>query len=247
MIAFDLSELTKTDELIENSSLGSVGARRLRTRTPQEVADRLVERVAKAPQAPLETADDPHAELVAAAKAGEPGSSERLIAQLRPLIVRYCRARIGRAESSFASADDVAQDVCLAVLTSLPHYRSTGASFLGFVYGIALHKITDFHREFARERSTPVSKPPDTEASAASPEHRLLHSELSEQVGTLLSELSDAQRDVLTLRLIVGLSVAETADATSMSMGAVRVCQHRALAKLRRRLLMAESKTAAER
>jgi RNA polymerase sigma-70 factor (ECF subfamily) len=55
-------------------------------------------------------------------------------------------------------------------------------------------------------------------------------------VGALLAELSDTQRDVLTLRLVVGLSVAETAEATSMSLGAVRVCQHRALAKLRKML-----------
>lgn len=184
-----------------------------------------------------EVTTDPYAELVEAAKAGDPLAVNRLIEQLRPLIVRYCRARIGRAVSTFASADDVAQDVCLAVLTSLPSYRSTGASFLGFVYGIAMHKIMDFHRKYSRERSTPVSELPDVVTTAAGPEHRLLHNELGEQVGALLAELSDTQRDVLTLRLIVGLSVAETAEATSMSLGAVRVCQHRALAKLRRKLM----------
>lgn len=183
-----------------------------------------------------ETVTDPYAELVEAAKAGDAVAIERLIAQLRPLIVRYCRARIGRAVSTFSSADDVAQDVCLAVLTSLPSYRSTGASFLGFVYGIAMHKIMDFHRKYSRERSTPVSELPDVVTTAAGPEHRLLYNELGEQVGALLAELSDTQRDVLTFRLIVGLSVAETAEATSMSLGAVRVCQHRALAKLRRKL-----------
>ncbi|WP_084609155.1 RNA polymerase sigma factor ShbA [Thermocrispum agreste] len=179
---------------------------------------------------------DPYAELVEAAKAGDQWAIERLIAQLRPLIVRYCRARIGRSVSTFASADDVAQDVCIAVLTSLRSYRSTGASFLGFVYGIATHKIMDFHRKYSRERSTPVADIPDVVTTAAEPERRLLHDELGQQVGALLAELSDTQRDVLTLRLVVGLSVAETAQATSMSLGAVRVCQHRALAKLRKLL-----------
>lgn len=191
--------------------------------------------VAERPEA--ETVADPYAPLVEAAKAGDRAATEQLIAQLRPLIVRYCRARIGRAVSTFSSADDVAQDVCMAVLTSLPSYRSTGASFLGFVYGIAMHKIMDFHRKYSRERSTPVAELPDVVTVTAGPEHRLLHNELGEQVGALLAELSPTQRDVLTLRLIVGLSVAETADATSMSLGAVRVCQHRALAKLRKRLL----------
>lgn len=183
-----------------------------------------------------EVKTDPYAPLVEAAKAGDRLATDQLIAQLRPLIVRYCRSRIGRAVSTFASADDVAQDVCLAVLTSLPSYRSTGASFLGFVYGIAMHKIMDFHRKYSRERSTPVAELPDVITPSAGPEFRLLQTELSEQVGALLRELSETQRDVLTLRLIVGLSVAETAEATSMSLGAVRVCQHRALAKLRRKL-----------
>ena len=40
-----------------------------------------------------------------------------------------------------------------------------------------------------------------------------------------------------TTGLIVGLSVAQTAEAISVSPGAVRVRQHRALSKLRRTLV----------
>ncbi|MGM4279681.1 helix-turn-helix domain-containing protein, partial [Salmonella sp. NW261] len=75
--------------------------------------------------------------LVGAAVDGDRQSIERLLAEIRPLVVRYCRARVGRNERSFASADDVAQEVCLAVLTALPTYRDQGRPFLAFVYGIA--------------------------------------------------------------------------------------------------------------
>ncbi|GAA5106249.1 hypothetical protein GCM10025762_10180 [Haloechinothrix salitolerans] len=179
---------------------------------------------------------DPYAPLVEAAKAGNRYAADDLLAALRPVIVRYCRARIGRAMSTFSSADDVAQEVCLAVLTALPSYRSSGASFLGFVYGIATHKIMDFHRKYSRDKSLPVSDVPDIGIETSGPEQQLLRAELGQQLAELLNTLSDTQREVLTLRLVVGLSVAETADAISVTPGAVRVCQHRALTKLRNRL-----------
>ncbi|HEY0808445.1 MAG TPA: sigma factor, partial [Pseudonocardiaceae bacterium] len=80
---------------------------------------------------------DDLAVIVAAAVAGDRTATDRLLGYVRPLVVRYCRARVGRQERSFASADDVAQEVCLAVLTALASYRDQGRPFLAFVYGIA--------------------------------------------------------------------------------------------------------------
>ena len=74
---------------------------------------------------------------------------------IRPLVARYCRGRLGPVDRSFLSADDVAQEVCLAVLTALPNYRVQGKPFLAFVYGIAAHKVIDAHRAVSRGRSRP--------------------------------------------------------------------------------------------
>lgn len=186
---------------------------------------------------PVEEAPiDPLAAMVEGAKAGDYMATQHLIEYLRPLIVRYCRSRIGKAVCTFSSADDVAQEVCIAVLTSLPSYRSTGRSFLSFVYGIASHKIMDFHRKRTRDRSLSMSELPDAVEPSAGPEQLMLRRELGSQLGALLTELSAVQLEVLTLRLVVGLSVAETSEAIGASQGAVRVCQHRALAKLRRHI-----------
>ena len=46
--------------------------------------------------------------------------------------------------------------------------------------------------------------------------------------------LSERQREVLVLRLAVGVSADETAEAIGSTPGAVRVTQHRALLRLRR-------------
>jgi RNA polymerase sigma-70 factor, ECF subfamily len=173
-------------------------------------------------------------ELVAAAMAGDRQAVGRLLTIIRPLVVRYCRARLGAPDRSSASADDVAQEVCLAVLTALPGYRVQGKPFLAFVYGIAAHKVIDAHRASARNRSEPVAEVPDAMEVSDGPEQRTLRLELSGEMGRLLEQLPDKQREILVLRVVVGLSAEETAEAVGSTPGAVRVAQHRALARLRK-------------
>ncbi|WP_169735202.1 RNA polymerase sigma factor ShbA [Amycolatopsis lexingtonensis] len=177
-----------------------------------------------------------HDEPVADAIAGDDAATARLLATIRPLVVRYCRARVGRHERSFASADDVAQEVCLAVLTALPSYRDQGRPFLAFVYGIAQHKVADAHRAAARNRTDPVPEIPDGVSEAAGPEQHALRFELNERLARLLDVLPAKQREIVVLRIVVGLSAEETAAAVGSTPGAVRVAQHRALGRLRRLL-----------
>jgi RNA polymerase sigma-70 factor (ECF subfamily) len=177
-----------------------------------------------------------HDEPVADAIAGDGAATNRLLATIRPLVVRYCRARVGRHERSFASADDVAQEVCLAVLTALPSYRDQGRPFLAFVYGIAQHKVADAHRAAARNRADPVPDVPDSVSEADGPEQRALRFELNGQLARLLDVLPAKQREIVVLRVVVGLSAEETAAAVGSTPGAVRVAQHRALGRLRRLL-----------
>ncbi|QFZ22599.1 sigma-70 family RNA polymerase sigma factor [Saccharothrix syringae] len=171
---------------------------------------------------------------VRAAVGGDRAAVAELLATVRPLVVRYCRARVGRQERSSSSADDVAQEVCLAVLTALPTYRDHGRPFLAFVYGIAAHKVADAHRADRRNRAEPVPEIPDAPDESADPERRVLHGELSRKLGELLRVLPDKQQEILLLRVVVGLSAEQTADAVAASPGAVRVAQHRALTRLRR-------------
>src|ERR1700712_1409971 len=58
--------------------------------------------------------------VVAEAVAGNRDALRTVLETIRPIIVRYCRARIGTADRSGLSADDVAQEVCLAAITALP-------------------------------------------------------------------------------------------------------------------------------
>nr|WP_233159226.1 RNA polymerase sigma factor ShbA [Actinophytocola xanthii] len=165
--------------------------------------------------------------------AGERDAIATLFAWIRPAIVRYCRSRIGRSGSAYSSADDVAQEICVAVLGALSRYKDEPESFLPFVYGIAAHKVADHYRRAGRDRSDPAADVPDGVDISASPEQQIMASDLRERLANLLETLPPRQREILRLRLIVGLSAQETAAAVGLTPTAVRVTQHRALAKLR--------------
>jgi RNA polymerase sigma-70 factor (ECF subfamily) len=159
---------------------------------------------------------------------------ERLLVGLRPGIVRYCRARLGRADGSYGSADDVAQEVCMAVVRALPRYVDTGTPFAAFVHGIAAHKVTDAQRAIYRDRSTATAHVPERPDPAAGPEDAVLAGERADAARRLLDRLPPAHRELLLLRVVNGLSADQTGEVLGMTAGAVRVAQHRALARLRK-------------
>ena len=60
-----------------------------------------------------------------------------------------------------------------------------------------------------------------------------MQSDSATRMKKLLAILPDKQREILNLRIVVGLSAEETAQAVGSTPGAVRVAQHRALARLK--------------
>jgi len=188
------------------------------------------------PPAMTATKDEEFDACLAAAIRGDRVAVDFILRTIGPLVVRYCRARLGRTERTFASADDAAQEVCMAVLTALSSYRDQGKGFLAFVYGIAAHKVIDAHRAAGRHSSEPVSAVPDGPDVSEGPEYRTLRFESAGEMGRLLEELPEKQRAILILRVVNGLSAEETAEAVGSTPGAVRVAQHRALGRLRKSL-----------
>jgi len=178
--------------------------------------------------------------VVAEAVAGNRDALREVLEIIRPIVVRYCRARVGATERSGLSADDVAQEVCLAAITALPRYRDQGRPFLAFVYGIAAHKVADAHRAAARNRADPTDVVPERYSVEAGPEQMALDSESSARMNRLLSVLPERQREILILRVVVGMSAEETAEAVGSTAGAVRVAQHRALARLKAEITATE-------
>jgi RNA polymerase sigma-70 factor (ECF subfamily) len=131
---------------------------------------------------------------------------DQVLSSARPVIVRYCRARIGRRGRSFRVADMVATDVVQAVLRALPVNRKP---LLTLVYGVAVAMVDEALVDMTDRVGTDVLVP------------------------WLLEELPWDQREILVLRVAVGLSAEQTAEAMGFTAATVRVAQHRALARMR--------------
>lgn len=177
--------------------------------------------------------------LVRSAMTGNRAAVAGVLRALRPMVFRYCLGRLGTWQDGSSDAEDCAQDVLLAVVGALPGYRYEADGFLAFVFGIAAHKVSDFHRRRARDRTSPVAELPADRWTGPDPTGE----EVERAAGLdwsegLLDTLPPRQREILVLRIILGLSAEETATAVGLSSaGAVRVAQHRALTTLRRGLL----------
>jgi RNA polymerase sigma-70 factor (ECF subfamily) len=155
-----------------------------------------------------------------------------LLRQVRVLVHRYARARLGRGNGPVDAAEDATQEACIAVLNALPRYRDEGAPFEAFVYAIAARKVTDARRA-AERRPTPSDLVVDDPDPAPGPEERALAGEDADRARDLLARLPDVQREIVVLRVAAGWSAEETGRALGMTAGAVRVAQHRALNRLR--------------
>lgn len=177
----------------------------------------------------------PDAELVRRAVDGDPDATAALLTELRPGIMRYCRAHLGRIGGAYTTADDLAQEVCLAVLRALPRFRDEGRPFTALVYRIAAHKVTDAQRAAVRHFAVdPVDKLVNQPDPAPGPEQQAVAADLTRRLSRLLGHLSQTHREIVVLRVAVGLAADDVGSVLGMSAAAVRMAQSRALAHLRR-------------
>jgi RNA polymerase sigma-70 factor (ECF subfamily) len=176
----------------------------------------------------------PEAELVNRAIRRDPEATAALLARVRPGVVRYCRAHLGRIGGAYTTADDVSQEVCLAILGALPRFRDEGCPFSAFVYRIAANKVADAQRAAIRHGTAmPVDLLFDRPDVTPGPEQRAVEADLARQLARVLGRLPETHREIVVLRVAVGLSADEVGAVLGMSANAVRMAQSRALARLR--------------
>lgn len=180
--------------------------------------------------------------LALRAARGDTAAAAELLARLRPGVVRYCWAHLRSMGRGHVSPDDVAQEVCLAVFEALPRFRDQGLPFAGFVYRIAANKVADSFRAARRAVSTrSMESVPEQADDQWDPERQALIADMSRRALRLLDDLSDTQREIVVLRVAVGLSAEEVGEMLGMTAPAVRMAQSRALSRLRERARDQES------
>ncbi len=169
--------------------------------------------------------------LLERARAGDAVALQVLLAAVRPLVLRYCRTRLRSYGGGLEAADDVAQETCLAVLDVLPRYRRRGTPFTAFVYGIAAHKVADAQRGLGRAPVL-VEDVPDRAEPSPTPEEQAVSAAGVRAAHELLARLPPRARQVLLLRA-AGLGADAVGQRLGMTANAVRVAQHRGVARLR--------------
>jgi RNA polymerase sigma-70 factor (ECF subfamily) len=148
--------------------------------------------------------------LLTLAAAGEGEAVDELLAVVHPRARRYSRALFSRTGGEHRVADGVAQEICIALLLALRHYQGADVPAELFVYRIAAQKAA-----IAAGKIEPSTR--DDQLPARS----------------ILDRLPQPQRELIVLRVAVGLTVQQAGLVLQQTLGAVRFNQHRAVQRLR--------------
>lgn len=126
--------------------------------------------------------------------------------------------------------DDIASQVWLEVGRSMDRFRGDGVDFRRWIFTIAGRRTIDERRRARRRREVSVES-----MSNVSPGHQDDDRPATSYAAAkaLLSSLTPALAEVIMLRIVHDMSVAQVAAATGRSEGHVRVLTHRGLALLR--------------
>jgi RNA polymerase sigma-70 factor (ECF subfamily) len=165
--------------------------------------------------------------IVEGAKRGDPASLTLLYEHYFPKVYRYVASRLASTED----AEDVTEEIFLRILNNVSNFEWRGLPFGAWVFRIARNEIVS-HVRRQKTRGIPAELTEGIPDFA--PDHTLaVETEMTMVVvRKAIEKLPEAQRQVIALRFIAGLSVAETAQALKKTENNVKVLQHKAIAKL---------------
>lgn len=177
------------------------------------------------------------AELLQLAVGGEEQAFLLLYRRLKAGIFRY----VFYMSSSRVIAEEVTQEVFIALLKDAHNYKTERGDVVAFAFGIA----RNFMRRIQR-RERPYGPFPEhsaltalsgklTSESDALPE-QMIRSELAERVQAAVASLPDHYRQVVVLCDLCELSYAETASRLGCAVGTIRSRLNRARALLAEKL-----------
>ncbi|MGH9179549.1 MAG: RNA polymerase sigma factor [Acidimicrobiales bacterium] len=148
-------------------------------------------------------------------------SAGEIYRALAPAVLGYLRAQ--RAPEP----EDVLGEVFLQVARDLGTFRGDDDALRRWVFAIAHNRLLDARRRVARRPAT--ADRPVPEQAAPPPDVGL-----DPALVDALDELTPDQREVVVLRFVADLSLADVAQLTRRRVGAVKALQHRALETLAR-------------
>jgi RNA polymerase sigma-70 factor (ECF subfamily) len=167
--------------------------------------------------------------VLSGAQAGADWALTILYKDLHPRVLRYLATR------EPAEAEDLASEVWLDVAEGIGRFRGDEGGFRAWVFTIARRRLLDLHRRAAVRKAKPV--PMELlggDRGIGDVEGEALASLEADAALALIAGLPPDQADVILLRVLGDLPVADVARIFGKRPGAVRALQHRALRNLAR-------------
>jgi RNA polymerase sigma-70 factor (ECF subfamily) len=170
-------------------------------------------------------------EITLRAKNGDTAAAGELYEQCHQDIYWYLFYRVGNTQT----AEDLTAEVFLRMLRGLPNYQPQGKPVEAWLFQIARNLAIDHYRSNHRDASIDIEESQLVESEDV---HNSVENSLnSEKLRRALEHLSADQRDVIILRFVLGMPIAEAARTINRSQDAVKALQRRGLLALRDLLL----------
>ena len=171
----------------------------------------------------------PFTDVLVAARRGDDEAWSVLYSDLAPVLLGYLRGR------GAPDPEDLVGEVWVQVVRHIHDFEGDERGFRSWVFTIAHRRMIDVRRASQR-RPEDLSPAEDLEFALppTETEHEALATLGTEEVVALLDHLTDDQREVLLLRLVAGLRLAEVAEVTGRPRQAVKSLQKRGIEHLRR-------------
>lgn len=147
-------------------------------------------------------------------------------------VYRYVYSKVGNREE----AEDLTSHVFLKAVRRLDYQRSEQSS-QAWLFQVARTTIADYWREYYRDRGAVSSLEELEEGGWEGPveeEAGLVNGRAIERVDRILQALPGRDREVLTCRFLLNLSLSETAERMGLTETNVKVIQFRALKRAAR-------------
>jgi RNA polymerase sigma-70 factor (ECF subfamily) len=188
-------------------------------------------------------------QLIDQASRGDTAAREQLLVRHRDRLCHMVQVRMDRRLAARIDPSDVVQEALADAAGKLTDYlRRRPLPFYPWLRRLAWERLVALHRRHVRAgcRSVAREEPgglalPDESAVALArrliapgpgPSNDLLRREAVERVRAALAQLGQADREVLVLRYLEGLSNADLAATLEISEGAVKMRHLRALERL---------------